>query len=90
MSAAPTRPMTDSEQSFVLFLWEDNCKLVAAGKMQRWDVVKWVVSVNLALASASAISGKSQLAFCALAVIVAVLGAILVSHYNLRMTVTCH
>ncbi len=33
----------------------DDCRrLIAAGKVQRWDVVKWGVTVNTALGAAAA------------------------------------
>ena len=39
----------------------ENCRrYIAAHKTQRWDVVKWGVSVNLALAVAAAIPGLAE------------------------------
>ena len=32
---------------------DDVRRLVAAGKTQRWDIVKWAVTINMALAAAS-------------------------------------
>ena len=38
---------------------DDHRRLIAAGKSQRWDVVKWAVTINMALAAAS-IAVKQQ------------------------------
>jgi hypothetical protein len=38
---------------------DDHRRLIAAGKTQRWDVVKWAVTINMALAAAS-IAVKQQ------------------------------
>ena len=71
----------------VIFHYSNDARaLIAAGKIQRWEVVKWSVAVNVALAAASFASGKAQVfMFCA-AMAIAVFGLILLFHYNLRMT----
>ena len=63
----------------------DDCRrLIAAGKVQRWDVVKWGVTVNTALATFAA-SAHSIAPFL-FALAVALAGQLLVWHYNKRMT----
>ena len=61
-------------------------RLIAAGKVQRWDVVKWATVVNLALATASVTIGTGGGLFFLFAVLVAAAGGGLVYHYNKRMT----
>jgi hypothetical protein len=85
--------MTDKEKELqVIFSALDDCRrLIAAGKVQRWDVVKWGVAVNVGLATAAAaIPFKSAFSFIpfGLAVLVAIMSALLMRHYNLRLTRT--
>jgi hypothetical protein len=69
---------------------DDTRRLIAAGKVQRWEAVKWAVTVNFALATASIALMKEQHAgwFLALAIFVALLGALFVLEINCRMTKT--
>jgi hypothetical protein len=63
---------------------------IAAGKNQRWDVVKWTVTVNVALAAAS-IAVKQQVVsagFCIFAFVIAVAACLLVFEITRRMTAT--
>ena len=83
--------MTKNEEELkvIYSALDDQRRLIAAGKVQRWDVVKWGVTVNVALATAAAVT-KFNVAFSsisfALAVLVAFVGWQLVSHYNDRVT----
>jgi len=43
----------DDEVRFALSVLDDHRRLIAAGKTHRWDIVKWAVTVNMALAGAS-------------------------------------
>jgi hypothetical protein len=46
----------DKEQEeirFALGALDDYRRLIAAGKTQRWDVIKWAVTINMALTAAS-------------------------------------
>jgi hypothetical protein len=43
----------NDEMRFALGVLDDHRRLIAAGKTHRWDIVKWAVTVNLALAGAS-------------------------------------
>jgi hypothetical protein len=43
----------NQELQYCFAILDDYRKLVAAGKVQRWDVLKWAVTVNFALATAS-------------------------------------
>jgi hypothetical protein len=51
MNSQPNRE--DDEIRFALGVLDDHRRLIAAGKTQRWDIVKWAVTVNVALAGAS-------------------------------------
>ena len=80
----------DDEELKVIYSALDDCRrLIAAGKVQRWGVVKWGVTVNVALATATAAIpfnvAFSSISF-ALAVLVAFVSWQLVSHYNDRVT----
>jgi hypothetical protein len=80
----------DEEIRFALGVIDDNQRLIAAGKNQRWDVVKWAVTINVALAAASiAVKQKDVSAvgpFCVFAVGIAVVACLLVIEINRRMT----
>lgn len=78
---------------FALGVVDDNRRLIASGKTQRWDVVKWAVTINTALTAASiALRQQNQSlggrAFLLLVLFVAVLAAGLVLEVNRRMTKT--
>jgi hypothetical protein len=75
----------DKEFQIAIGAVEDSRKLIAAGKVQRWDVVKWGVSVNLALTVASALADM-RLTLLLLSSGVAYASWRLVIHYNRRMT----
>jgi len=78
----------DHDFAIASLLLQDQQKLIAAGKVQRWDVVKWTITVNLALATASAGIGKpgTGVIIFFFTVLVAASGSYLVYHYNKRMT----
>lgn len=79
--------MTDKEFAAACLLLQDQQRLVAAGKLQRWDVVKWTVGANLALATASASIGRGLGAIIfVFTILVAAAGWGLVYHYNRRIT----
>jgi hypothetical protein len=74
---------------------DDERRLIAALKLQRWDVVKWAVTVNMALcAAAIAVSASEHFTKAAsmhlfwLAGIVTVIGEMLLLYYNRRLTKT--
>jgi hypothetical protein len=52
----------DKEFQVIASALDDCRRLIAAGKMQRWDVVKWGVTVNTALAAAAA--GRGNISLC--------------------------
>src|SRR5262245_21877900 len=68
----------------------DNQRLIAAGKVQRWEVLKWVTTVNIALATASAVISREGTVlvwqFFLATVVMAVVGLLLLWHYNNRIT----
>ena len=74
------------ELNVVLHFSDDARNLIAAGKIQRWEVVKWSVTVNVALAATSGASGKGQFLIFCVAVAITVFGLVLLFHYNSRMT----
>jgi len=80
----------DEEELKVIYSALDDCRrLIAAGKVQRWDVVKWGVAVNVGLATAVAaipFEGAFDLFPFVLAVLVALVSWLLVLHYNRRTT----
>jgi len=77
--------MEEKEFQIACAALDDSRKVIAAGKVQRWDVVKWGVSVNLALATVSVPIGRNWL-FAILSIFVLVASLALVLHYNNRMT----
>jgi hypothetical protein len=77
--------MKDKEFQIACSALDDCRKLIAAGKVQRWEVVKWGVSVNLALATVSVPIGPNWL-LVAFSGFVAIASSVLVLHYNRRMT----
>jgi FtsH-binding integral membrane protein len=80
--------MTSAEIETVLRLHEDTTNLIAAGKVARWEVVKWVVTANVALATASAAANfdsTSRFWIFVFAALLAFFGGVLLSHYNSRM-----
>ena len=84
-------PMNEHEFHVACAILDDIRKLIAAGKSQRWDVIKWAVALNIALATASialkqTVHPDVRWWLCAVAAVVAVLGLLLVWHYNCRMT----
>jgi protein-S-isoprenylcysteine O-methyltransferase Ste14 len=59
----------EEELKVVYSALDDQRRLIAAGKVQRWDVVKWAVTVNVALATAATlIQFKGAFDVCGLAV----------------------
>jgi hypothetical protein len=82
--------MNQHEFEFASAVLDDCRKLIAAGKAQRWDVVKWTVTVNIAVATASIALKDPKIGWLLfwLSVFVAALGAALTISYNFRMTNT--
>jgi len=78
--------VTDKDFAIACLLLQDQQRLIAAGRVQRWDVVKWVAAVNLGLATASIVIGKSTGLFFLFSMLVAAAGAYFVYHYNQRTT----
>lgn len=69
---------------------ENERRLIAAGKLERWEVVKWLVTVNVTLSAASVAIKQADCTidrtFLALAAITAFIGCLLLAHINRRMT----
>jgi hypothetical protein len=80
--------MQDRDFAIASLLFQDQQRLIAAGKVQRWDVVKWTVAVNLALATASVGIGTAGagIIIVVFTVLVALGGWVLVRHYNRQVT----
>ena len=51
--------VNDKEFQVITAALDDCRKLIAAGKVQRWEVVKWGVAVNVGLATAAAALGRN-------------------------------
>jgi hypothetical protein len=82
----------DEEIQFALGVIDDHRRLIVAGKTHRWDIVKWTVTINVALAAAS-IALKQQHAnaewlFSLLALVVVALSVLLMWEITRRMTAT--
>ena len=84
--ASQSRQLRDRDVDALLSAIDDYRAVIAAGKVQRWDVVKWVVLINLGFATASVTPLQRPGLFAGLAYVVAVIGIALVIHYNTRMT----
>ena len=78
------------EFQFACLYLQDQQRYIAAGKVQRWEVMKWAVSVNLALATASLATGASKWALFVFCLLVAVMSIYLLHHYNHRITEVRH
>lgn len=78
--------MTPDEYSLAKFFLEDNARLFAAGKVQRWEVVKWAVAFNLALSAAATAEAISAGFLLALATTITVAAGLLLAHFNEKMT----
>ena len=85
MSTANSKPTLSGDgMRIVISCLEDARRLIAAGKVQRWEVLKWTVTVNLALAGVTVwVEVKWPVATVALAVMV--LSWYLLHHYNRRV-----
>jgi hypothetical protein len=70
----------------VLRLFDDRRALIAAGKIQRWEVMKWAVTANFTLGAVSAATHQFHLLFIIFAAVIAAIGLALLWHYNLRIT----
>jgi len=71
----------------VLRLFDDRRALIAAGKVQRWEVVKWAVTANFALGAASAgIQKGLHGLFFVFSVVISIMAVALLWHYNSRVT----
>jgi hypothetical protein len=80
-----SRP-NQNEFAVALSALEDNRNMIAAGKVQRWDVVKWAVTVDLALSAAAITLRANNRAFFVVATMTSIAAWLLVWHYNRRMT----
>jgi hypothetical protein len=76
------------EQLDVVRVFDDMRAMIAAAKVQRWEVLKWAATLNIALAAAAAGFKRSPAAFFMIAVIIAVFGVGLIFYYNRRLTLT--
>ena len=78
---------SDKEFQVIVSALDDCRRLIAAGKAQRWEVVKWGVAVNIALATAAAAPALGHnFSLFWLAVAVSIASVLLVGHYNKRMS----
>jgi hypothetical protein len=78
--------LKDRDFEFACGVLDDDRSLIAAGKTQRWEVLKWTVTVNVGIAALLAARGGVGGILTVLAFIIAVIGIALIQHYNSRMT----
>jgi hypothetical protein len=78
--------LNDQDFQYACRVLDDHRSLIAAGKAQRWEVLKWTVTVNAAIAALLAARGGVGGVLVVLAFIIAGVGILLVWHYNSRMT----
>jgi hypothetical protein len=83
----------DDDVRFALGVIDDHRRVIAAGKAHRWDIVKWAVTLNVALAGASITlkhqQGRDvQMLFTGLALGVVCLSIWLLWEITRRMTAT--
>jgi hypothetical protein len=81
----PSKTNPDKELQVIFSTHDDWRRVIAAGKVQRWDVVKWGVTVNAALAALAAtvtIPLRGAVGLFVIAVVVALMSWRLMSHYN--------
>jgi len=80
--------MKDREFQFACAVLDDHQSLIAAGKTQRWEVVKWAFTLNVALTAASIalVNVTAAALFFYLSIAMAITAALLVAYYNDRMT----
>jgi hypothetical protein len=78
----------DQDFAIASLLLQNQQRLIAAGKVQLWEVVKWTIAVNLALAIASVGIGTAGagILIVLFTVLVALGGGALVYHYSRRIT----
>jgi len=80
----------DDEIRFALGVIDDHRRPIAAGKTHRWDMVKWAVTVNIALAGASVTlgqqAGNAKWVFWVLAFGLVILSVLLMWEITRRMT----
>jgi hypothetical protein len=76
-----------SEEIELAFLYlQDMQRYISAGKVQRWEVMKWSVSANLALAAAALATTAAKWAMFGFCVFVSAISVYLLHHYNDRLT----
>jgi len=65
----------------------DDCRRdIAAGKIQRWEVVKWGITLHIAVVGASSLPGQSFWFLLTLSIMISIVSWALVRHYNSRTT----
>jgi hypothetical protein len=82
----PPKEITTEEFKFACDCLQDCQRYIAAGKVQRWEVMKWAVSVNLILTTAALATSASKWAMFIFCVFVSGVSIYLLHHYNWRMT----
>jgi hypothetical protein len=86
-----TPSMSPDDLNFACTVYAKRQEKIEAHKLQKWDVVKWAVTINVALASAAVLFNQGSQAnagkgLTVLAGIVAVLGMSLILYYNKGLT----
>jgi hypothetical protein len=78
--------MTDRDFTIAIGAMDDCRRSVAAGKLQRWEVLKWGTSLNTAIIAATALPNVSFWIFFYLSIMVSIISIVLVFYYNSKMT----
>jgi hypothetical protein len=78
--------ITREELDVVLRLFDDKRALIAAGKIQRWEVTKWAITLNVALATAVTSIRDFFALFLLFSCFIAISATTLLVHYNKRIT----
>jgi uncharacterized membrane protein len=77
----------EKEVGLAVGILEDCRRYIAAHKIQRWEILKWGVSVNVALAVAAAVPALkgARLLLLVFGCAVSTVSCLLISYYNKRM-----
>src|SRR5713101_2631611 len=78
-------PMTDKDFQIACSALDDWRRVIAAGKIQRWEVLKWGVALNLALTTLSISIKVSGWWLIVVTALIAFASRFLIFHYNDRV-----
>jgi hypothetical protein len=77
----------NDEKQAAFQAWSLCAQLIAAGKVQRWEVLKWSISIDIAVVTANQfLKGDFGCFAPLLAMMTSIVGVVLLNHYNRRIT----